>query len=175
MPELANPKHETFARNLAAGMKTIDAYVAAGYTASPSSASQVAARPEVRQRILELKEELIEKERHEREHAEVEGEEDISLDWVERELKKNVKEARKVGNISASNKAIEMLIDIKGLSNKKSEPKKPAGEKDEPTDPSHGGEAFDDMLAKIEEIAARGDVFADAGDALSEIPDENED
>lgn len=55
MPALRNPRHEAMALALAAGKAIIEAYTAAGYTArSNSSASQIAARSDVKARVQEI-------------------------------------------------------------------------------------------------------------------------
>ena len=160
MPALSNLKHEEFCQHRAAGMAMLEAYVAAGYTASASAASQVAKRPEVQNRIMELQQERASAERNAaRDAVDAEGEEDINLEWAVRELKKNVKSARDAGNVSAANKAIEMLIDIKGLSARKGKTAPPPPANEPPTDPDHGGEGFDAILDKLGEIA---DLAAEA-------------
>jgi phage terminase small subunit len=56
MPVLADPKHESFARAVAAGATKRNAAIQAGYAASDASSrgSKLAAREEIRQRIAEL-------------------------------------------------------------------------------------------------------------------------
>jgi hypothetical protein len=55
MPALPNARQERFAQLLAAGAgNLIDCYTTAGYKRSPSSASQMAAKPHIRERVAEL-------------------------------------------------------------------------------------------------------------------------
>ena len=54
MPVLDNPRHERFAQELADGKSQTDAYVAAGYKESRSSASALATNPNISARVSEL-------------------------------------------------------------------------------------------------------------------------
>ncbi len=56
MPVLSDPKHEAFARAVAAGATKREAAIAAGYAESDASSrgSKLAARPEIKDRIAEL-------------------------------------------------------------------------------------------------------------------------
>jgi hypothetical protein len=54
MPELANRRHEWFARGRASGWRLEDAYECAGYVPDRGHACRLAARPEVASRINEL-------------------------------------------------------------------------------------------------------------------------
>jgi hypothetical protein len=55
MPELANPRREAFAQALAQGRSRSCAYGEAGYVPSRSGASRLAADPQVKARVIELK------------------------------------------------------------------------------------------------------------------------
>lgn len=118
MPMLANPKYESFAKGVADGLKTVDAYEIAGYTRSPSAASQLRAKPEVAQRIQELIQER-QAERFE------EGDDvdnlpsELNRDWLIKTLIKNVGLAQRAGQIAPANKAVEMLAELIGYSFKK--------------------------------------------------------
>jgi len=59
MPELANRRHEWFARGRANGFRLEDAYESAGYVPDRGHACRLAARPEVASRINELRCEMI--------------------------------------------------------------------------------------------------------------------
>jgi hypothetical protein len=59
MPELANRRHEWFARGRANGFRLEDAYEGAGYVPDRGHACRLAARPDVASRINELKTELM--------------------------------------------------------------------------------------------------------------------
>lgn len=54
MPVLKNAKHERFAQGIADGIPQIDAYVAAGFQRSESSASRLAKSSQVKARVSEL-------------------------------------------------------------------------------------------------------------------------
>ena len=118
MPVLKNPKHEQFARNRSNGMGVADAYAAAGYPLSPSAASQLNARPEVRDRIAELDEE-----RHrsfDQAPTDEDGEAgsveeyDTSPEGLIKELFSNLRRAQREGNIGAANKAVELIAELRG-------------------------------------------------------------
>ncbi len=55
MPALPNFRQEAFAQRRAKGARLEDAYEDAGYTPSRSAASRLAARPEIADRIAELR------------------------------------------------------------------------------------------------------------------------
>ena len=59
MPQLPNPKHDAFAYALAKGMSKVDAYVHAGYNDSPPSATRLSQKPEVVQRVQEIRAEMM--------------------------------------------------------------------------------------------------------------------
>ncbi len=59
MAELANNKHEKFARLVAKGVKQGKAYVQAGYAENKGAASRLVNRPEVQERIEELRRNAI--------------------------------------------------------------------------------------------------------------------
>lgn len=118
MPVLANPKHEAFAKALADGLKMVDAYEMAGYTRSPSAASQLNNKPEVQQRISELiSEKRARSEEFDDDLDNLPSE--LSREWLIKTLMKNVSIAQKNGQIAPSNKAVEMLAELIGYSFKK--------------------------------------------------------
>ncbi|MGH7016185.1 MAG: hypothetical protein ACRED8_03760 [Caulobacteraceae bacterium] len=55
MPELQNPKHEAFAKARSRGVRLQDAYEEAGYAPDRSHAARLASRPEIAERIAELR------------------------------------------------------------------------------------------------------------------------
>ncbi len=61
MPRLDNAKHEMLAQHIAAGMTGKDAAIAVGYAASRASitASELCAKANVKERIVELRNELL--------------------------------------------------------------------------------------------------------------------
>jgi hypothetical protein len=118
MPVLKNPKHEQFAKHIVNGLKQVDAYEAAGYPRSPSSASQLENKPEVQDRIQELVSE------QQARAGEIEDDidnlpDELTRDWLVKTLMKNVQLAQKVGQIAPANKAVEMLAELIGYSFKK--------------------------------------------------------
>lgn len=54
MPALKNPKHEAFAQALAKGIRGTEAYVSAGYKASPAAATRLSKQVKVVERVKEL-------------------------------------------------------------------------------------------------------------------------
>ncbi len=56
MPVLENRVHETYARARARGLDRLEAYVAAGYRPTYTSGARLGRRPDVRARIVELRE-----------------------------------------------------------------------------------------------------------------------
>jgi phage terminase small subunit len=62
MPILSDPRRETFAQIMASGkVKQTDAYVQAGYARDDGHAARCAARPDVAERIAELRAEVVER------------------------------------------------------------------------------------------------------------------
>lgn len=143
MPQLSNPRHEAYAINRAAGLKQLDAYVNAGFEASASAASQLEARPEVKARIQEVIGENQERRKQADEALSKEPISDMGRDWVLRELRQNVKSAQTAGQISAANKAIEMIMDIVGLGT----PPKKSGKAEEEDQPASTGPVSDAKMA----------------------------
>ena len=63
MPVLKNSRHELFCQNLAKGMTQKKAYIGAGYKETPDTqayASRLAAKDNIRQRVVELQSRNIE-------------------------------------------------------------------------------------------------------------------
>lgn len=54
MPVLENAKHERFAQGLARGLGITEAYVTAGYSDSPASATRLSKNAKIRNRVKEL-------------------------------------------------------------------------------------------------------------------------
>lgn len=136
MPILASPQHEQFAQGLANRLKQVDAYEAAGYPRSPSSASQLAAREEVRNRVTEIiAERQASAEQREKDDPN-QPVEHFDRDWATKMLQRNITLAQSGGQISAANKAIEILLDLHGMTGKK----KPGEEEadDKPSEPAIG-------------------------------------
>lgn len=140
MPVLANQRHEAFAQGLAKGIHQLDAYEAAGYPRNPSSCSQMKNNPSVRARVDELVAENAARLKTTFDSvasADVTTGE-IDLDWIIRTLKENIKIAQTERQVSAANKALEMIAQIYGFIGKNAappaEPGKPAEAK-KPVDP----------------------------------------
>lgn len=115
MPVLDNPKHERFARLLESDVDPATAYGRAGFTPSKGSALILSRRPHIVNRVDEIRAEA-------QNNLKIEGDDDAPLEdeetlenvevtrvWLLRQLTDNVVKAKKAGQFSASNKAIEML------------------------------------------------------------------
>jgi hypothetical protein len=147
---LANARHEAFAKNRAAGLAQYDAYINSGFEGNPTAASQIERRPEVRSRIQEL---IAERQaaRTDEERAEDDSVSELNRDWVLKELKQNVKTAQTSGQISAANKAIELIMDIVGLAPKKG--KQPEEPEATSNAPSHDDDKLSNVLDRIDAMA----------------------
>ena len=55
MPALKKPRHETFAQAIARGATLAEAHLLSGYSGSRSSACRLVHRPDVAERVLELR------------------------------------------------------------------------------------------------------------------------
>lgn len=55
MPQLKNARHEEFCQQVVKGKSQTDAYIAAGYKPNQGNSSVLAARPEIKGRINEIK------------------------------------------------------------------------------------------------------------------------
>lgn len=111
MARLFNDRREKYSRNLAAGMKQVDAYLDAGYTSvSTSAASRLANDPRIVRRIVELKAEA----RNKIVPAAFEPSM-LTRDYIMLELYKNAVEARDAGDLGVSNKALEALAKVGGF------------------------------------------------------------
>ncbi len=117
MPVLNNPRHERFARLLAEDIEPALAYERAGFTPSKGSAIILARRPNIIDRVDEIRSST-------QSNLKIEGDpDDAILDddeetlenievtrvWLLRQLTDNVVKAKRAGQFSAANKAIEML------------------------------------------------------------------
>jgi hypothetical protein len=155
MPQLVNPKHEAFCKGIVDGLKVIDAYEIAGYTRSPSAASQLRARPEIGQRIQEL---LSEKQQ-----ARDDGSDDLdnlpselNRDWLIRTLMKNVSLAQKAQQIAPANKAVEMLAELIGYSFKKPVAPPKEGDEDKESEPGVDVEKMANAFEKLGQMLPPG-------------------
>lgn len=122
MPILENPKHETFAYHLSRGMAQKKAYVQAGYEANDSSASRLAASPQIQSRITELKEDVHQKinramaEPNE-ENFQSLADMGLTMEWCAAQYKKIYTEAMDQKNLAPANTAIaniQKLVEING-------------------------------------------------------------
>lgn len=115
MAVLSDPKHEKFARMLAEDVDPASAYSRAGFTPSKGNAMILARRPHIVNRVDEIRAEA-------QNNLKIEGDDDAPLEdeetienvevtrvWLLRQLTDNVVKAKRAGQYSASNKAIEML------------------------------------------------------------------
>lgn len=151
MPTLANPRHEAFAKNRAAGLKQYESYINAGFEGNPQGASQIERRVEVAARIQEL---MTERQEARRADCELEDDstEGINRTWVLSELKKNVREAQKTGQISAANKAVELMMDMLNLVPKKGGPPPPPEEEKLAQPQTHNDDRLGNVLDKLEQL-----------------------
>jgi hypothetical protein len=163
MPSLSNPRWEAFTANVANGQTQYDSYVNAGFEGNPSAASQLAKRPEIKARIHELIQERQQKRRDEESETDT-SISDLDREWILKQLKKNIQTAQGDGNITAANKAVELLMEMLGFG------KKPRGgapdEGDKPAKPTGGptDNAMQDIMKKLEALrtAPPGDDEAEA-------------
>lgn len=156
MPQLANDRHERFARAVADGMRTVDAYEAAGYPRSASSASQLKSRPEVSARIAELMQEDLDRRAADDDDMDNLPSE-LNRDWLLRTLMKNISIAQKQGQIAPANKAVEMLAELIGFSFKKPTPPPAPGDTDDDA-PDLDMDRFSDAFSKLATVLPAGDA-----------------
>lgn len=123
MPELRNHKQEIFARFLADDHSQSESYELAGYRPSTANASTLANKPEVRQRVAELKEEKMQRQVELQARLQAlgadspddvlseEAEEVIrwTQDRVRTELFKNARLAQSQNEFTAANKSLELI------------------------------------------------------------------
>ena len=114
MPRLENAKHEAYSLNIAKGMKQMDAYSHAGYSANPSAASRLATSPMIADRIDELKVELRKNmskalSRPRDETAETLAEMGLTIEWVAIQYKEIYEEAVKDCSFAAANSAVQSI------------------------------------------------------------------
>lgn len=117
MGALPNPKQEKFARCLATGMSQYDAHEAAGYKPNPGNASLLANRPAVKKRLLELT--TAARANHELEIISNGGSRprlinpddpsSLTIANLQKEMLINMYTARDRGQVTAANKALEMV------------------------------------------------------------------
>jgi hypothetical protein len=117
MPQLPNPKHDAFAYALAKGMSKVDAYVHAGYNDSPPSATRLSQKPEVVQRVQEIRAEMMGAAKA---LIEVPSEENavalkdmgLTLDWCIEQYKDIADKAKDAGQFAPANAAIKNIQGI---------------------------------------------------------------
>lgn len=116
MGRLANDKAEIFAQGLARGMKKIKAYTAAGYAPHRANASTMSVKPEIAERVSELKAERQEAVQKGLMVPPVRGEitkydvAELTIETLQQELVENLQRARDLGQMPAANKAVELLL-----------------------------------------------------------------
>lgn len=163
MPKLANAKWEAFANGLADGLTVLDAYENAGYPRSQSAASTLKSKPEISERVTEIL-------KGRRDTAVREGEADLETlpdelnkTWVIKTLMRNVEIAQTQGQISAANKAVELLAEFIGM-----RPKKGAA----PVDDDDKDETKDVDIDKLSDAFGRLHDVLDQRDKEKEKPGE---
>lgn len=121
MPVLDKAKWENFARNLARGMTQADAYEQAGFVRDAQSASRLANKAIILERVEEIKAErdaiLAGPNAFDPEADDGEGDQiAITAEWVLERLAANVISAQTMGNHKAANEALAMLGQYLGMS-----------------------------------------------------------
>jgi hypothetical protein len=96
MPILKNPRHEKFAQGVVKGLTADAAYAAAGYKPDRGNAARLTANDSVRARVEELM-------------TEAARETVLSARWCIDELAKNHARAVAKGDLSNSNRALELI------------------------------------------------------------------
>lgn len=116
MAVLDNPKQERFARLLAEDIDPPTAYQRAGYTPSKGAAIILSRRPNIVNRVDELRELAQSNLRigSDPDDATLDDEEtpeniEVTRVWLLQQLTDNVVKSKRAGQFSASNKAIELL------------------------------------------------------------------
>lgn len=125
MPQLSNPKHDAFAYALAKGMSKADAYVHAGYNDSPPSATRLSQKPEVVQRVNELREEMMGAARAlieapTEENALALSAHGLTLEWCMEQFQDIAEKAKSAGQFAPANAAIKNIQGIIEMKNAKS-------------------------------------------------------
>ncbi len=175
MALLENPKHETYAYHLSRGMAQKKAYVQAGYEANDSSASRLAASPDVQARVIELKDDM-----HQRinramtvpneENFQSLADMGLTLEWCAQSFKDIYTQALTDGQLGAANTAvsnIQKIVDISGAG---------TGEADKNPESLIKVSEVSGMLGNLAEVikAARGpnEIEDPAGTAFDITPTE---
>lgn len=118
MASLPNPKHELFSRYISQGKTLVDAYELSGYARNAGGASQLYKNnPDIKARVEELmntRTAMMDrldpgKLQPHTAGAVRNGELVIDKAWVMAELVENLELAREAGQLSAANKAIELV------------------------------------------------------------------
>jgi hypothetical protein len=100
MPELANRRHELFARSLAAGVPSLRAYEAAGYKPNNGSPYRLQENIRIKQRASELMQETAER---------ALPKFTLTRAWIVEQLIENITIAKQNNDLGPANKAIELL------------------------------------------------------------------
>jgi len=117
MPKLSNEKHDMFAHGLAKGMSKVDAYVHAGYNDSPPSATRLSQKPEVVQRVQEIRQDMMEVAKDlievpTEENAVAFAEAGLTLEWCVEQFKDIADKAKTAGQFAPANAAIKNIQGI---------------------------------------------------------------
>lgn len=163
MPELPNHKHEAFAFGIARGLSQAHSYVQAGYKHSDSAASNLAKKPEVKKRVEELRQEMMEAanavvKSPSEENLEELTRLDLTLDWCAMQYKEIAEKAKKAGQFAPANQAIkniQTIIELDGTSDS--------------NNPEDGEEKF-----SIKAIKELGEVFSNMPDIVDVTPEEEQ-
>ena len=108
MPQLSNIRHETFARFVAEGNSQTKSYIYAGYSenGARANAARLIANDSIRQRILELSNEI---------RIENETDQKNAVVGIFNDLEEIIISASSIGKYDAVYRAIALKAKIKGL------------------------------------------------------------
>lgn len=117
MPKLPNDKHDMFAHGLAKGMSKADAYVHAGYNDSPPSATRLSQKPEVVQRVQEIRQDMMAAAKElialpTEENAIAFAATGMTLEWCMEEFKDIAEKAKAAGQFAPANAAVKNIQGI---------------------------------------------------------------
>jgi len=131
MPKLANDRQERACQYRARGMTQADAYEKAGYARNNGNASELFRRPEILERVEEIKNELHDLEERRRAaaadlNAETETEDGINKEWIINRYKEIVEDFQlNKKSPAAAVSALKELAKLKGYDDPPQDPKNP--------------------------------------------------
>lgn len=111
MPPLLEPQYEQFCRLVARGSNYKDAYAEVGYVPNNGSASQMAARPYIQERIIEIRQSRCRQIERELE----ENPPSFDEEWLCEELRELADLATQIGDYDEARECINEISKIKGI------------------------------------------------------------